>query len=108
VLPSTHHLCELGHALRHLIDHVVLEPLREGRVGDSRWSNSSQPGSYPLGSPIHAALSLARVMVNAARPLRSGDVVLSGALGPMIPAKPGTAFEARIQGLGSVRVAFGS
>jgi 2-keto-4-pentenoate hydratase len=35
-------------------------------------------------------------MLNAARPLRSGDVVLSGALSPMIPAKPETAFEARI------------
>jgi 2-keto-4-pentenoate hydratase len=33
--------------------------------------------------------------------------VLSGALGPMVSAKPGASFEARIQGLGSVRVTFG-
>jgi hypothetical protein len=39
--------------------------------------------------------------------LRRGDVVLSGALGSMVPAKPGTALEARFQGLGSVRVTFG-
>jgi 2-keto-4-pentenoate hydratase len=60
-----------------------------------------------LGSPINASLWLARVRVKAGRPLRRGDIVLSGALGPMVPAKPGTAFEARIQGLGSVRVTFG-
>ena len=60
-----------------------------------------------LGSPINATLWLARVMAKAGRPLRSGDVVLSGALGPMAPAKPGTSFEARIQSLGSVRVIFG-
>jgi 2-keto-4-pentenoate hydratase len=60
-----------------------------------------------LGSPINATLWLARMMAKAGRPLRSGDVVLSGALGPMVPAKPGTAFEARIQGLGSVRLTFG-
>jgi 2-keto-4-pentenoate hydratase len=69
---------------------------------------ASGAGLACLGSPINAALWLARVMVKAGRPLRSGDVVLSGALGPMVPAKPGTAFEARIQGLGSVRVTFGS
>jgi 2-keto-4-pentenoate hydratase len=68
---------------------------------------SSGAGVACLGSPINAALWLARVMVKAGRPLRRGDVVLSGALGPMVSAKPGASFEARIQGLGSVRVTFG-
>jgi 2-keto-4-pentenoate hydratase len=45
-------------------------------------------------------------LAKAGRPLHVGDVVLSGALGPMVAAKPGAAFEARIQGLGSVRVRF--
>jgi 2-keto-4-pentenoate hydratase len=31
---------------------------------------------------------------------------MSGALGPMVKAEPGDVFEARIQGLGSVRVGF--
>lgn len=59
-----------------------------------------------LGSPINSTLWLARTMARAGRPLRRGDVVLSGALGPMIPAMPGDFFEARIEGLGSVSVGF--
>lgn len=69
---------------------------------------STGAGVACLGSPINATLWLARVMAQAGRPLRAGDLVLSGALGPVVPARPGDSFEARIQGLGSVRVSFGS
>jgi 2-keto-4-pentenoate hydratase len=50
-----------------------------------------------LGSPVNATLWLTRIMAKAGRPLNAGDGVLSGALGPTAPAKPGAAFEARIQ-----------
>lgn len=59
-----------------------------------------------LGSPITAALWLARVMARAGRPMVEGDVILSGALGPMAGVERGEIVEARINGLGTVRAAF--
>ncbi|MDA0241639.1 MAG: hypothetical protein O3A84_16665 [Proteobacteria bacterium] len=47
-------------------------------------------------------------MVARGRPLMAGDVVMSGALGPMVAVTPGEVYEARISGLGSVRAVFGA
>lgn len=63
-------------------------------------------GAACLGNPLHALAWLAGTLARAGSPLRAGDVVLSGALGPMVPVRPGAAYEARISGLGSVRVCF--
>lgn len=70
-------------------------------------STSEGSGAACYGSPLNAMLWLARTMVVAGRPLKAGDLVLSGALGPMITANPGTRYEAEIEGLGKVAVRFG-
>ncbi|RKS67791.1 2-keto-4-pentenoate hydratase [Actinomadura pelletieri DSM 43383] len=68
---------------------------------------STGNGAACLGHPLNAALWLADTLVRVGRPLRAGDTVLTGALGPVVPAAPGDVFEARVDGLGDVRVAFG-
>lgn len=68
---------------------------------------SEGTGADCMDGPLNAAVWLASTLARLGDPLRAGDVVLTGALGPMAVAQPGSAFEARISGLGSVRVGFG-
>lgn len=67
---------------------------------------STGTGAACLGNPLTACLWLARKMVEVGRPLKAGDTILSGALGPMVPVTPGGVYELRISGLGSVRAVF--
>jgi 2-keto-4-pentenoate hydratase len=67
---------------------------------------SAGTGAACLGDPLSATLWLAQTMARAGRPVKAGDTVLSGALGPMVTVRRGGVYEARIEGLGSVRAAF--
>ncbi len=55
-----------------------------------------------LGNPLLAAYWLAKTMAAAGQPLLAGDVVMSGALGPMVPIVAGDRIDVEISGLGRV------
>ncbi|KUL64463.1 2-keto-4-pentenoate hydratase [Streptomyces violaceusniger] len=67
---------------------------------------SEGTGADCLGGPLNAAVWLASALAERGDPLRAGDLVLTGALGPMVPAAPGDVFQARISNLGAVGVGF--
>ena len=68
---------------------------------------SSGNGRACLGDPLAALEWLARTAARFGDPLRAGELVLSGALGPMVAVVPGDTVQVDISGLGGVSVTFG-
>jgi 2-keto-4-pentenoate hydratase len=96
----------LGTAPKRLDQFDIAACRMEMRNGDAVVSQGSAAAC--LGNPLNAAIWLADVMVRYGRPLLAGDVVLTGALGPMVavPSDQGSRFDASISGLGSVSALF--
>jgi 2-keto-4-pentenoate hydratase len=68
---------------------------------------SSGTGAACLGGPLIALAWLARAAADVGAPLRAGEIVLSGALGPMVTVKPGMSVAAEISYVGNVVATFG-
>ena len=67
---------------------------------------SSGVGAACLGNPLNACLWLARTMASQGRGLKAGDVILSGALGPMTPVGAGDHLQMSLTRLGGVSCRF--
>lgn len=67
---------------------------------------STGTGAACLGDPLNAVVWLARTAHKFGQPLRAGQIILSGALGPMVPAPPGTTIRAELTHLGAVATHF--
>jgi len=63
-------------------------------------------GAACLGSPLIALHWLAQKMLDMGVSLKAGDIVLSGALGPMVAINAGDTFWVEIIGVGTVSVSF--
>lgn len=64
-------------------------------------------GSASLGNPLNAAAWLAQTLAARGEPLKAGDVLLAGALGPMVALRPGVTVTAKIVGIGECSFTYG-
>ena len=76
-----------------------------------RMTRNGEPAGEGLGSavqghPAEAVAWLANTLGAFGIPFRAGELILSGSLAPLIPARAGDRFEMEIEGLGSCSIAF--
>lgn len=73
---------------------------KNGRVA------STGAGAACLDNPVSAVAWLANTLCRLGAPLRPGDLVLSGALGPVVPVERGDFFELEVAHIGRCSVRF--
>lgn len=62
---------------------------------------STGMGAAALGNPLNAAAWLARTLAERGEPLKAGDVLLAGALGPMVALTSGDRVQANVGTIGT-------
>lgn len=96
----------LGNSPRRLHDLPDLAQTRMSLTAAGR-EVSTGSGADCLGHPVNAVTWLANTVGTRGVPLREGEVVLSGALGPLAAFERGDELVATVEGLGSVRTVIG-
>lgn len=94
----------LGSERRTLDDFEPVEVTMSMSIDGEEVSTGN--GAACLGDPLNALSWLAQQARTFGEPLRAGQVILSGALGPMRPLHPGATVTAAISGLGTVSASF--
>lgn len=69
---------------------------------------STGVGAAALDNPLNAAAWLAQTLASHGEPLKAGDILLAGALGPMVALTSGDQVEARIAGIGTCSFTYGA
>ncbi|MFC9789450.1 2-keto-4-pentenoate hydratase [Rhodococcus sp. NPDC127528] len=90
---------------RRTLDEVAPVDVTMSMAVDGR-EVSSGNGAACLGDPIEAVVWLARTARELGQPLLAGQVILSGALGPMAPVGAGNTVTVTVSGLGTVTARF--
>ena len=94
----------LGGAPRRLHDVDLRAVAMQMSTGGDTLSTGT--GAACLGHPVNAVVWLANEVGRRGAPLRAGEVVLSGSLGPLVSVRAGCTYVAEFDGLGSVRAVF--
>jgi 2-oxopent-4-enoate/cis-2-oxohex-4-enoate hydratase len=63
-------------------------------------------GSAVQGHPAEAVAWLANTLGRLGIPFKAGEVILSGSLGPLLPAVPGDRFDLQLSGIGRASISF--
>ena len=94
----------LGKTKKKLSEIDIINCKMKMYVNDTLTSEGE--GKACLGSPLIATQWLAEQMFAVGNSLKAGDVILSGALGPMAAVQSGDIVSASIEGLGEVKMKF--